>query len=428
MGRHQSVLLLLGAVLCAAAPMARAQAHPASIVVRVESAETNPAKPVAGARVSLYSLGSGQSIREAQNPTGARGEATLDVSPSVTQTGAVRLEVINSQNLVILEPADGQFTALPPMVRLTLVHKGSQLLFGPANVQAMLKRLSLQVTSLQKQQTAAAQQRKPDLEAALNAWAAENGLAAADVDQHVKQWAEDIQKQKAQATRDQQYLAEMALRHFDQAAAIADAETDSGLAALDELQKQQAEQSRAALAQVLEKTQQTVSALQLAYHFHEATSRIEKTVASMAPTCTQYASSAAVQSICLNATLSLADSYVKEGDSGDASSSLNLLAKGVARYRRAAQDATDPRELAGVQVRLGNVLWDEGERATGEQAMALLAQAVDAYHHALEVRTKESLPQDWAKTMRNLALAQDDLGNHAAAEASRLAANEVDPR
>jgi hypothetical protein len=72
------------------------------------------------------------------------------------------------------------------------------------------------------------------------------------------------------------------------------------------------------------------------------------------------------------------------------------------------------------------VLTDEGERATGEKATVLFRQAVDAFEKALEVQTKTDLPQDWARTMRNLARAHKDLGDAASAGAESKAADEVD--
>jgi hypothetical protein len=40
--------------------------------------------------------------------------------------------------------------------------------------------------------------------------------------------------------------------------------------------------------------------------------------------------------------------------------------------------------------------------------LLLLAQAVTAYRSALEVRTREQLPQDWAQTQNNLGAALSD--------------------
>src|SRR5262249_15702550 len=48
-------------------------------------------------------------------------------------------------------------------------------------------------------------------------------------------------------------------------------------------------------------------------------------------------------------------------------------------------------------------LVDQGERTAGERGTQLLAEAVAAYRQALEVRTFETLPPQWAQTHNNLA-------------------------
>ena len=54
------------------------------------------------------------------------------------------------------------------------------------------------------------------------------------------------------------------------------------------------------------------------------------------------------------------------------------------------------------QNNLGNALSDQANRTEGTKGVELLAQAVTAYRSALEVRTREQLPQDWAQTQSNL--------------------------
>ena len=44
----------------------------------------------------------------------------------------------------------------------------------------------------------------------------------------------------------------------------------------------------------------------------------------------------------------------------------------------------------------------QAARTEGTKGAELLAQAVSAYRSALEVRTREQLPQDWAQTQSNL--------------------------
>ena len=65
---------------------------------------------------------------------------------------------------------------------------------------------------------------------------------------------------------------------------------------------------------------------------------------------------------------------------------------------------------------VGNALKDEGERAAGDKAAALLDQAVQAYRSALEVFTKTDLPQDWAMTQTDLGMALEDEGERASGD------------
>ncbi len=55
------------------------------------------------------------------------------------------------------------------------------------------------------------------------------------------------------------------------------------------------------------------------------------------------------------------------------------------------------------QNNLGNALSDQGVRAGGKEGVRLLSEAVAAYKKALEVRTLESLPPQWAQTQNNIA-------------------------
>ena len=63
-----------------------------------------------------------------------------------------------------------------------------------------------------------------------------------------------------------------------------------------------------------------------------------------------------------------------------------------------------------------------GRRTGGAEGTELLAQAVDAYRSALEVRTREQLPQDWAKTQNNLGNALQDQGRRGRGRQRRRAA------
>ena len=58
----------------------------------------------------------------------------------------------------------------------------------------------------------------------------------------------------------------------------------------------------------------------------------------------------------------------------------------------------------------GHRAQDLGERSSGEESGKYLEQAVAAYRAALEVYTREQLPQDWAMTQYNLGIVLRDLG------------------
>ena len=85
---------------------------------------------------------------------------------------------------------------------------------------------------------------------------------------------------------------------------------------------------------------------------------------------------------------------------------LARLREAVTAYRAALQERTRdrvPLDWAATQNRLGNALmllsgfglWDLDEKA-------LLAQAVEAYRAALQERTRDRVPLDWAATQNNL--------------------------
>jgi tetratricopeptide (TPR) repeat protein len=85
-----------------------------------------------------------------------------------------------------------------------------------------------------------------------------------------------------------------------------------------------------------------------------------------------------------------------------------LLAQAVQAHRNALEIRTKqdlPQQWAETQNNLGAALQELGIRRVGKEGAALLAQAVQAYRNALEIRTKQDLPQQWATTQNNLGTA-----------------------
>jgi tetratricopeptide (TPR) repeat protein len=84
---------------------------------------------------------------------------------------------------------------------------------------------------------------------------------------------------------------------------------------------------------------------------------------------------------------------------------------------------TLPQDWAATQNNLGNALQAQGSRTDGEHGTQLLAEAVATYRQALAVYTRETLPQQWAQTHHNLAkayMALKDWPNAAASYANVL--------
>jgi len=104
-----------------------------------------------------------------------------------------------------------------------------------------------------------------------------------------------------------------------------------------------------------------------------------------------------------------------EGDLAGRDQAVALFDQSIEAYQNALQVYTKadfPQNWAGTETNLAGVWLREGERVSGEKAAALFAQAVDAYRNSLEVRTKADLPQDWAWTQTNLGTALADEADH----------------
>ena len=423
-------LQILAAVLCLGAPAAWS-APPQSpprreLTVIVVNAHSDPSQPVQNVRVSLSFVAGSEKVTDAVDGTNRAGQALVLVSPEASQRGDLRIEITAVIDLVVYEPADGQLNGLPATVTIKLLPKGSPALLGPAQIEAMLHRLSLQNQHLKQEnrevkgELATAQGQKPDdLTAAMTEWAKANGFAIADADKQVQQWAEDIQKRKEEATADQKALAELALKHYGVAAQLFNkAASDIGQS-MDEDEKKFLEDRRKKLRDLVDKTYQSSNAYQLNLQYHQATQILEQAQDRAAAEHGRYPEDAALRSIWLEALRRAADARKDEGEFGEASGSLALLAQSIKDYRDLLREwsvPADRQDWALTQTNLGNALTDQGERSGGAQATKLFAQAVEADKAALEVYTKADLPQDWAITQNNLGNALRNQGERSSGE------------
>jgi tetratricopeptide (TPR) repeat protein len=425
-----AVLLLW---LCGGQSAAVAQKTSAqrTVAVVVADAHTDPAQPVPTVRISLSYLDGSVLVTEARDVTNPKGQAWLDVSEDAAQRGGLRIEVTGATNLVIYQPADGQLPALPATINVSMLPKGSPLLLGPAGIQAMMRRMSYEISSLQRKNgalassTNAAQEQTPDLGAAIAGWAQSNGFSAAQADEQVQQWAQGIEKQTGTATAEQKALAQLALKHYADAAQLfnqasdADRQENSAedtqeqaleaqVKALQAAQQALLDKHRSTLQQLLDHSEQAAGADQLSLKYHDATQTLESAVATADAEFRKHPDDKGFHELWLQAVSNAANARRREGEVAPADQSLPLLAQSADDDQSLAREYSalgDRAETAAAQNALGGALQDEGIRASGDREMALFDQAVEAYQNALEVRTKAASPQDWAATQMNLGTA-----------------------
>ncbi len=433
----KTVLLLLGIGCAVASTGAQKPAPEQNVTVLVVNVLPQPRQPVKGVRVALSYLDSGLTVTDAQQVTNSGGEALLLVSPDASQRGNLRIEIAGATGLVIYEPADGQLpdfrsaegkaAALPATVEVRLLPKGSFALTGPAQIEAALHRMLLQVNSLKKQnqalkaEVAEVQNQKADLGAAIAEWAQANGFSAGQVNQQVQQWAQNIQRQPAQATTEQKALAEVALKHYASAAQLFDEAAVTDKDELDSEEQAFLNARRDKLRQLINDREQSASASQLATQYRLATQTLENAEATAVAEYRKHPGDRGFHELWLRAVSDLGAARRAEGEVSPASQSLGLLAQSADDFASLARDdavAGDRRESAAAQDGLGSALADEAARVSGDKAAALYDRAIQAYQNALAVRTRADLPQDWAAT-------QNDLGNALADEAQRASGDKA---
>ena len=431
-----AILLLLGIGCVGISTPAQQPASLQNVTVVVVDAEVDPTQPVKAVRVSLDYLDSAVLITDAQDVTNSRGEALLAVTPDMIQRGDLRIEITGATGLVIYQPADGQLAALPSKLTVTLLPKGSTALLGPSQIEAMLRRETLQVNSLQKQNRALqgeiakgqnqnqsenqGQNQTQDLSAAFAEWATQNGFSSAEVNQQVQQWAQDIQRRSQQATLQQKALAEVALKQYGAAAQLFDQAADADVEDLDAEEQALMDATRTKLGQLIKDREQSAGAYQLNLQYHQATQTLESAEATADAEYKKHPDDKGFHELRLQAVTAAADARWHEGEVSPASESLPLLAQSAGDFQSLAHEYTelgDRQEAAAAQRGLGLALDDEGERASGDKSSALLDQAVQAFQNALEVYTKTDLPHDWAST-------QVDLGGALVREGQRAIGDE----
>jgi tetratricopeptide (TPR) repeat protein len=425
-GLRKPQILAFG--LCLAVPAAWPQSspQPRELTVIVVNAHTDPSAPVQGARVSLSFVAGSEKVVDARDATNRSGQALLLVSPEAAQRGDLRVEITGASELVVFEPADGQLNGLPGNITVKLLPKGSVLLLGPPQIEAMLQRLSMQSRNKTQQiqalkdQVAAARTLKPDgLTASMTEWAKTNGFETADVDKQVRQWAENIQRRKDQVTATENALAELALNHYEVAAPMFHQVAAGQLNAFKESQKRALDAARREFLKYVESEYQSANAYQMSSQYHQATLVLEGVREQAAAEHQSLPDDAAFRYIFLDTVSNLADARRVEGEVGEGGVSSAMLNESISDYKALLEELSAPEDRpdwASTQNKLAFALLDLGIRSTGTQANDLLARAVQAFRSALEVMTRANQPQDWAAIENNLGLALMTQGAQASGE------------
>ena len=106
------------------------------------------------------------------------------------------------------------------------------------------------------------------------------------------------------------------------------------------------------------------------------------------------------------AQANLGGSLAERGNVGSGSQSVRDLMDALVAYHEAMTVRTEtdmPKEWADDQTNIGTVLGWLGEREQGAEQQARFAKSIEAYSAALRHFTKAKLPEDWAHTQTNLA-------------------------
>src|ERR1017187_3248966 len=383
------------------------------LTVVVVNADDDPVQPVQSVRVSLSFVTGSEKVVDARDATNRAGQALLLVSPEAALRGDLRIEVTGASDLVIFQPADGQLAGLPVTVTVSLLPKGSPALLGPAQIEATLHRLSLRAQTLQQQnqemkgQLAQANEQKADLTTALIEWAKANGFDSAQVDTKVREWAEDIEGQKQQATLEQKGLAELALQHYGVAAQNFEQAFDRKRQALKDEQVKYLEGRRKDLNDSIAAAIQASNTYQLNSQYHQATQIFGEARDEATEEHSRFSDDVALRDIWLTARWYVANAQWQEAEGTGAEQSHSLLQESLREFQSLSQEYDPIKEKQSVAALLadeGVVLRDEAARSTGDQASALSDEAGKDLGKALELTSQSDDPKAWAGI-------QDSLGN-----------------
>jgi len=401
--------LLLGLSWIAGLPLSAAPAAtPMHVIVTVINKHADPGQPVPGIRVTIDFVDGSQKITEARDRTNSQGQTELIISPEAQQRGDLHIEISDAPDLVIFQPGEGILTDVHPTLTIVLLPKGSPALLQPAQIEAMLNRLSR--LSIQNQQLQVsltkAEHQKPDFDQLLHNWATTNGLPYDQVDQRMRAWANDILDHREEASLTRQAEAELALRNFENAAKLFQGAAFTSKLALHREQESYLIGRREALRALFKESTQGADAFQLARQFHQATQIMDDAVKEAAAEHQRFPEDAALRHIWFRTVRYTSLVRTQEGEKllsqdppSENAAPLFLKVIDDCKSMLAQIDkAAEPEQWASVQFVIGSAALYLGVQVPNyKDAIELRSQAIASVRAALDATDKDKDPKTWAR-------------------------------
>ena len=295
-----------------------------------------------------------------------------------------------------------------PTLTIVLLPKGSPALLQPAQIEAMLNRLSR--LSIQNQQLQVslnkAEHQKPDFDQLLRNWASTNGFPYDQVDQRMRAWANDVLDHRQEASLTKQGEAELALRHFENAAKLFQGAALTSKLALHREQESYLVARRASLRSLYKESTQSADAFQLANQYHQATQIMDDALQEAAAEHQRYPDDTALRHIWFRAVRYTSYVRIQEGSwalrhESPAENPTALFSKVVddCKVLLAQIDpSAEPEQYASVQEVIGSAYLALGTDAPhNKDSAAFRSQAVVSARTALDSVSKEKDPVTWVK-------------------------------
>lgn len=378
------------------------------VTVTVTNKHFIPPKPVTDARVWLTFQDGTEHVTDDRQPTNQAGQARLRVSPAAMER-PLRVEITDAPGLMIYTPPDGVLgDKVSSTLPVVLLPKGSPAFMEPAQIEAMMNRLSGEMRKIQELKTELnqAKNEKPDFEVALEQWASDHGLVYAELDQKLRDWAQDIATHEEGKSDVLKAEAELALRQYEKARELFQRAAGKSRSALQrdlEKKEQVLKETRQDLYDDVQRTVQSTNSSRSAGQYAEATSDAEAARKDAEAVHQQYPDDAEIRRSWARA--SLLGFYCEWGQArwllthaGHVEESVRLLTEVVGQSKQmltllSPQQDPDYRAYMSVVVVVGSIYLSEV--SDNQTAAGWRNAAVESAKEALDESDKTKSPNIW---------------------------------